>query len=145
MRKPKKELSEEELVSIGVMMIVLTIISYLRPVMNGISSPDDIVDRLVHKRVPIPTVGGKLSNKQHREKRKMIQVPVDTELLTALDRLSIKQRETMSEVIRQACRRFLLEVESERYKEGYEKLPEEPDEAIVQMTTTSEILSKDPW
>jgi len=75
----------------------------------------------------------------------MIQVPVDTELLSALERLSIKQRKTLSEVFRKACRRLLLEVESERYKEGYEKLPEEPDEAVVQLTLTSKILSKDPW
>jgi len=39
--------------------------------------------------------------------KKVIQVPVDEELLSALDQLSKKQSKARSELIRQACQRYL--------------------------------------
>jgi metal-responsive CopG/Arc/MetJ family transcriptional regulator len=81
--------------------------------------------------------------------KKVIQVPVDEELLAALDQLSRKQRKARSELIRQACRRYLGQVESEAldrlYQQGYEKLPEEPELGQAQIAITGEILSRESW
>ena len=63
--------------------------------------------------------------------KKVIQVPVDEGLLTALNQLSKKQRKGRSELIRQACQRYLRQVESEEldrlYQQGYKRLPEEAE------------------
>jgi len=81
--------------------------------------------------------------------KKVIQVPVDEELLIALDQLSRKQRKARSELIRQACRRYLGQVESEElgrlYQQGYERLPEESELGEAQIVLAGEILSKEPW
>jgi len=81
--------------------------------------------------------------------KKVIQVPVDEELLTALDQQSKKQRKARSELIRQACQRYLGQMESEEldrlYQQGYERLPEEPELAEAQIALTGEILPKESW
>ena len=81
--------------------------------------------------------------------KKVIQVPVDEELLVALDQLSKKQRRARSELIRQACQRYLGQVKSEEldrlYQQGYERLPEEAEVGEVQIALAGEILSKEPW
>jgi metal-responsive CopG/Arc/MetJ family transcriptional regulator len=81
--------------------------------------------------------------------KKVIQVPVDEELLTALDQLSRKQRKARSELIRQACQRYLGQVESEEldrlYQQGYERLPEEPELGEAQIALAGEILPKESW
>ena len=81
--------------------------------------------------------------------KKVIQVPVDEELLTALDQLSRKQRKARSELIRQACQRYLGQVESEEldrsYQQGYERLPEEPALGEGQIALAGEVLSKESW
>ena len=81
--------------------------------------------------------------------KKVIQVPVDEELLTALDQLSKKQRKARSELIRQACQRYLRQAESEEldrlYQQGYERLPEEPELGEVQIALAGEILPKESW
>jgi len=81
--------------------------------------------------------------------KKVIQVPVDEELLTALDQLSRKQRKARSELIRQACQRYLGQVESEEldqlYQQGYERSPEEPEVGEAQMTLAGEVLPKESW
>ena len=81
--------------------------------------------------------------------RKVIQVPVDNELLTALDQLSKKQRSARSELIRRACQHYLREIEYEeldrRYQQGYETLPEEPDAGEAQVAAASEVMPKESW
>ena len=81
--------------------------------------------------------------------KKVIQVPVDEELLAALDHLSRKQRKARSELIRQACHRYLGQVESEEldrlYQQGYEKFPEQPELGEAQVALAGEILSKESW
>lgn len=81
--------------------------------------------------------------------KKVIQVPVDEELLTALDQLSRKQRKARSELIRQACQSYLGQVESEEldrlYQQGYERLPEEPELGEAQIALAREVLSKESW
>jgi len=81
--------------------------------------------------------------------KKVIQVPVDEELLIALDQLSRKQRKARSELIRQACQRYLGQVESEEldrlYQQGYERLPEEAELGEAQIALAGEILPKESW
>lgn len=81
--------------------------------------------------------------------KKVIQVPVDTELLAALDQLSRKQRKARSELIRQACKLYLGQVESEEldrlYQQGYERFPEEPEFGDAQVALAGEILPRESW
>ena len=60
---------------------------------------------------------------------RIIQAPVEEDLLDALDKISQKQKKARADVIRQACRRYLQQAESEEldelYRRGYEKIPEE--------------------
>ena len=81
--------------------------------------------------------------------KKVIQVPVDEELLTALDQLSKKRCKARSELIRQACQHYLGQVESEEldrlYQQGYERLPEEPELGEAQVALAGEILPKESW
>ena len=81
--------------------------------------------------------------------KKVIQVPVDEGLLKDLDNLSKKQRKARSELIRQACLRYLQEIEQEEldrlYKQGYEKIPEEAEMGEVQIAIAGEIVSRESW
>ena len=81
--------------------------------------------------------------------KKVIQVPVDEELLTDLDHLSSKQHKSRSELIRQACQRYLRQVESEEldrlYQQAYERFPEETELGEVQIALAGEILPKESW
>jgi metal-responsive CopG/Arc/MetJ family transcriptional regulator len=81
--------------------------------------------------------------------KKVIQVPVDAELLAALDELSKKQCKARSELIRRACQHYLREVEYEeldrRYQQGYETMPEEPDAGEAQVALASQFMPKESW
>ena len=81
--------------------------------------------------------------------KKIIQVPVDHDLLIALDRLSKKQRQARSELIRRACQRYLEEVEHEEmdrlYQKGYEEVPEEPGPGEIQVALAVEALANESW
>ena len=81
--------------------------------------------------------------------KKVIQVPVDEELLKALDQLSKKQRKARSELIRQACQRYLTQVEYEEldklYQQGYERVPEEMELGEAQVAVAGQILPKETW
>jgi len=81
--------------------------------------------------------------------KKVIQVPVDVDLLIALDQMSRRQRKARAEVIRKACRCYLEQVESEEldrlYQQGYERLPEEPKLGKAQIALAAEILPEESW
>ena len=81
--------------------------------------------------------------------KKVIQVPVDEELLIALDRTSRKQSKARAELIREACQSYLEQVESEEldrlYREGYERVPEEPELGEAQIGLAGEILPEESW
>ena len=81
--------------------------------------------------------------------KKVIQVPVDAELLRELDNLSKKQHKARSELIRQACRRYLREVEDEEldrlYQQGYMKVPEESETGETQIAMSGEVMSRESW
>jgi len=81
--------------------------------------------------------------------KKVIQVPVDKELLTALDQTSRKQNRARAELIREACQCYLTQMESEEldrlYQQGYEKMPEGPELGEAQTGLAGEILSEESW
>ncbi len=81
--------------------------------------------------------------------KKVIQVPVDEKLLTALDKLSRKQSQARSEIIRRACQHYLEQVESEEldkiYQQGYERIPEDAEIGEAQVSIAGEILSGESW
>ena len=81
--------------------------------------------------------------------KKVIQVPVDEDLLADLDQFSEKQRKSRSEFIRQACQRYIGQLESEEldrlYKHGYETLPEEAEVAEAQIAVACEVLPMEQW
>ncbi len=81
--------------------------------------------------------------------KKVIQVPVDEDLLKNLDNLSKKQQRARSEVIRHACSCYLQQIEDEEqdklYQQGYMRVPEEPVAGEVQVAVSAEILSKESW
>ena len=81
--------------------------------------------------------------------KKVIQVPVDEELLNDLNNLSKKQRKARAELIRQACLRYLQQVEYEEldrlYQQGYMRIPEEPEAGEIQIAVSGEVLSKESW
>jgi metal-responsive CopG/Arc/MetJ family transcriptional regulator len=81
--------------------------------------------------------------------KKVIQVPVDEELLTALDRTSRKQCKARAELIREACQCYLQQVESEEldrlYQQGYEKVPEDPQSGEAQIGLAGQILPEESW
>ncbi len=81
--------------------------------------------------------------------KKVIQVPVDVELLKDLDSLSKKQHKARAELIRQACLSYLERVKDEEldklYQQGYIRIPEEPAVGTIQIAMAAEILSKESW
>lgn len=81
--------------------------------------------------------------------KKVIQVPIEQELLHALDLLSKKRCQSRSELIREACQRYLRQIESEQldevYKEGYRRLPEESSLGQGQVSIATQILPQESW
>ncbi len=82
-------------------------------------------------------------------RKTVIQVPVDEELLKGLEALSRKRRKSRSELIRQACVRYIREIEREemdrRYMEGYRKTPEGQEVGEAQVALAGEILAEEKW
>ena len=72
---------------------------------------------------------------------KVIQVPLDEELLDGLDDLSRRRGQSRSALIREACRRYIRAIEEQEldrvYEEGYRRLPESTagDEAYLQLAS----------
>ena len=81
--------------------------------------------------------------------KKVIQIPVDIELLDELDMFSVKQSKARAELIRQACRRYLDELKSEEmdkiYRQGYEKIPEDNGIGEAQAEILGKIIPAESW
>ena len=81
--------------------------------------------------------------------KKIIQVPMDERLLSALNATSKRRGQPRSEFIREACQRYLRQTEYEQmdeiYKEGYERLPEKPALGEVQAVLAGQVLSEESW
>jgi len=81
--------------------------------------------------------------------KKVIQVPVEEDLLKSLDSLSKKQRKARAELIRQACLRYLQQIEQEEmdsvYLQGYVRIPEKPEIGEAQTAVSGEVLPGESW
>lgn len=81
--------------------------------------------------------------------KKVIQVPVDEGLLSSLDSMAKKRGQPRSELIREACQRYLKQVEYEKmdkvYIEGYRRLPEEPTIGEAQVDAAGHVVSEETW
>jgi metal-responsive CopG/Arc/MetJ family transcriptional regulator len=81
--------------------------------------------------------------------KKVVQVPVDRELLLCMDRVSRKQKRARAELIREACRLYLRQVEEDEmdivYREGYEKVPEKEDIGRAQSELSAGIFQEENW
>ena len=81
--------------------------------------------------------------------KKVIQVPVDDNLLSSLDDMAKRRGQPRSELIRDACKRYLKQAEYEKmdeiYKEGYKRLPEEPAIGETQVALVGQVLSEESW
>jgi metal-responsive CopG/Arc/MetJ family transcriptional regulator len=79
----------------------------------------------------------------------VIQVPMDKELLDELDNFSSSINKSRAEIIRQACRKFIKEMEEERldrlYQEGYRRIPETTEMAESQVSMLKDILPEEKW
>ncbi len=82
-------------------------------------------------------------------KRKIIQIPIDAELLLELDELSRKEERSRADLIREACRRYLRDTEEQRlereYIEGYKRIPEDPALGEAQLAMMADVLPPENW
>ena len=81
--------------------------------------------------------------------KKVIQVPIEIDLLTALNLLSKQEGRSRADVIREACRRYLRQVKEreldEAYQEGYNRVPESPALGQMQASLTGRVLPEETW
>jgi metal-responsive CopG/Arc/MetJ family transcriptional regulator len=79
----------------------------------------------------------------------IIQVPIDKELLQALDKVSNELSKSRAELIRHACRRYLQETEEERldriYQDGYKRIPESAEIGESQLKILKHVWPKENW
>jgi metal-responsive CopG/Arc/MetJ family transcriptional regulator len=81
--------------------------------------------------------------------KKIIQVPVEDELVEDLDKLSRKQGKSRSELIRRACLAYLRHVKEDEldkiYQRGYLRVHETPEIGEAQERMSGEVLSRESW
>lgn len=80
---------------------------------------------------------------------KIIQVPMNEELLKKLNKFSKKRKIKRAALVRQACERLLKQLQEEemdrQYVEGYRRIPDDGMIAEAQMKMLAEILPKEDW
>jgi metal-responsive CopG/Arc/MetJ family transcriptional regulator len=84
--------------------------------------------------------------------KKVIQIPVDRDLLEALNTVSRQQAKSRSALIREACAQYIATAEKEgrirQYVEGYRRTPETQDELDLAESSAgalAELLAEDAW
>ncbi|MCX6000385.1 MAG: ribbon-helix-helix domain-containing protein [Chloroflexi bacterium] len=81
--------------------------------------------------------------------KRVIQVSMDEGLLESLNALSKRCGQSRSEVIREACARYLKQAEHDKldeiYEEGYRRIPESPALGEAQVAMLAQVLSEEPW
>ncbi len=80
---------------------------------------------------------------------RVIQVPMEKELLEALDLLSRAEGRSRADLIREACRLYLRRMEQERldreYIEGYVRVPEGLALSEAQAALAGQVLPEEEW
>lgn len=81
--------------------------------------------------------------------KRVVQVPIEPELLSALDDFSRSRRVSRSAVIRDACRRYLRDAATaardEVYEDGYRRVAEDHAIADAQVALVGELLPVENW
>ena len=81
--------------------------------------------------------------------KKVIQVPIEADLLSALNLLSKQEGRSRADVIREACRRYLKYLEEKEldrtYQDGYARIPESPALGQMQASLTGGVLPEETW
>lgn len=81
--------------------------------------------------------------------KKIIQVPIEEDLLERIDKTVGAVAESRAAFIRQACRLRLKSLETkeldQRYVEGYRKIPEDMAWAEAGAKLLSRVLPKEKW
>ncbi len=84
-----------------------------------------------------------------RTPNKIVQVPMEENLLTALDELSKARASSRSAIIRRACREYLRRVREEalddQYERGYQRLPETQAVGQAQAALAAQVLPEESW
>lgn len=87
-----------------------------------------------------------------RKKPKIIQVPMNDDLLEQLDSYSAERGQSRSAFIREACSEYVAKLTEEeldrQYEEGYRKFPEGPEEEAWAAMAEQELakrLAEDEW
>lgn len=80
---------------------------------------------------------------------KVIQVPMEEELLRRVNRLARARRSTRAALIREACQEYLRRLEEQelerRYVEGYRGKPEKPAWGKAGAKLAARVWPKDDW
>ena len=80
---------------------------------------------------------------------KVIQVPMDDKLLSAVNRRAKSSDSTRSAFIREACQRHLQRLDEEhldrQYVEGYRRKPESPSVGKAGEKLASSVWPKENW
>lgn len=80
---------------------------------------------------------------------RIVQVPIDEELLADLDKATKAARTSRSALIRLACREYIRRIREEKldeaYRRGYERIPETSDIGEAQAAMAAEVLPKESW
>ncbi len=81
--------------------------------------------------------------------KKVIQVPIEDDLLGAIDEASRHEKRSRADLIRQACRDYLTRKRDElldrRYEQGYKRVPEETAIGESQLALLGQVLSDETW
>jgi hypothetical protein len=80
---------------------------------------------------------------------KVIQVPMEERLLSAITRSAKARKSTRAALIREACKRYMDRLEEEeldrRYIEGYRRQPERPAWGKLGEKLALEVWAKEEW
>lgn len=80
---------------------------------------------------------------------KIIQVPMNEELLKKLNKYSKKRKIKRAALVRQACERLLKQLQEEeldrQYVEGYRRIPEDSAIGEAGLKLAAEVLAKEDW
>jgi metal-responsive CopG/Arc/MetJ family transcriptional regulator len=80
---------------------------------------------------------------------KVIQVPMSQALASSLDDVSREREQSRAALIREACERFLQELQEERwdreYAEAYRRIPETDEDDEWRMKIVEEVWEQEEW
>jgi len=81
--------------------------------------------------------------------KRLVQVPFDEELLTALDKLTREEGVSRSALIRRACHDYLGRVREatldRQYQRGYQRIPEDTTIGDAQAALAAQVLPEESW